>query len=77
MVEKIPYLMSLGITTVELMPVFQFDAQEAPAELTNYWGYAPMSFFAPHRLQHAARRAAPQRRRVPRHGQGAAPRRHR
>ncbi|MFO1285740.1 MAG: alpha-amylase family glycosyl hydrolase [Rubrivivax sp.] len=47
-VEKIPYLMSLGITAVELMPVFQFDAQEAPAGLTNYWGYAPMSFFAPH-----------------------------
>ncbi|MFO1269677.1 MAG: alpha-amylase family glycosyl hydrolase [Rubrivivax sp.] len=47
-VGKIPYLMSLGVTAVELMPVFQFDAQEAPAGLTNYWGYAPMSFFAPH-----------------------------
>ncbi len=47
-VEKIPYLQSLGITAVELMPVFQFDPQDAPPGLTNYWGYAPVSFFAPH-----------------------------
>jgi isoamylase len=46
--EKIPYLKDLGITAVELMPVFQFDAQDAPAGLENYWGYSPMSFFAPH-----------------------------
>lgn len=43
LVEKIPYLQSLGITTVELMPVFQFDPQE-----DNYWGYMPLSFFALH-----------------------------
>jgi glycogen operon protein len=42
-VEKIPYLKELGITAVELMPVFQFDPQEG-----NYWGYMPLSFFAPH-----------------------------
>jgi len=48
LVEKIPYLKDLGITAVELMPVFQFDAQDAPAGLENYWGYSPMSFFAPH-----------------------------
>jgi isoamylase len=48
LVEKIPYLRDLGITAVELMPVFQFDAQDAPAGLENYWGYSPMSFFAPH-----------------------------
>ena len=48
LVEKIPYLKNLGITAVELMPVFQFDAQDAPAGLENYWGYSPMSFFAPH-----------------------------
>ena len=42
-IEKIPYLRSLGITAVELMPVFQFDASEP-----NYWGYMPLSFFAPH-----------------------------
>jgi isoamylase len=48
LIEKIPYLKDLGITAVELMPVFQFDAQDAPADLENYWGYSPMSFFAPH-----------------------------
>ena len=35
--------MDLGITAVELMPVFQFDPDEH-----NYWGYMPLSFFAPH-----------------------------
>jgi len=45
LVEKIPYLKSLGITVVELMPIFQFDPQES-----NYWGYMPLSFFAPHHL---------------------------
>ena len=45
---KIPYLKELGITAVELLPVFQFDATEAPQGLTNYWGYNPVSLFAPH-----------------------------
>ncbi|MBV8834545.1 MAG: glycogen-debranching protein, partial [Acidobacteriaceae bacterium] len=49
LIEKIPYLQELGITAVELLPVFQFDAQDAPAGKVNYWGYAPVSFFAPHR----------------------------
>ena len=48
LIEKIPYLKELGITAVELLPVFQFDAQDAPAGKLNYWGYAPISFFAPH-----------------------------
>jgi isoamylase len=48
LIEKIPYLQQLGITAVELLPVFQFDAQDAPRGLVNYWGYAPVSFFAPH-----------------------------
>lgn len=47
LIEKIPYLVDLGITAVELMPVFQFDAQDALTG-TNYWGYSPISFFAPH-----------------------------
>jgi isoamylase len=47
-VEKIPYLQELGITAVELLPVFQFDAQDCPSGHFNYWGYAPISFFAPH-----------------------------
>jgi isoamylase len=48
LIEKIPYLQELGITAVELLPVFQFDAQDALPGLVNYWGYAPVSFFAPH-----------------------------
>jgi isoamylase len=47
-IEKIPYLKSLGITAVELLPVYQFDASDAPPGLTNYWGYDPIAFFAPH-----------------------------
>jgi isoamylase len=48
-IEKIPYLQDLGISAVELLPVFQFDPQDCPPGLVNYWGYAPISFFAPHR----------------------------
>ena len=48
LIEKIPYLQQLGVTAVELLPVFQFDPLDAPAGKVNYWGYAPISFFAPH-----------------------------
>jgi isoamylase len=48
LIEKIPYLKELGITAVELMPVQQYDEQDAPPGLSNYWGYSPMAFFAPH-----------------------------
>ncbi len=48
LVEKIPYLQELGITAVELLPVQQFDEQDVPAPLKNYWGYNPVGFFAPH-----------------------------
>lgn len=48
LMEKIPYLVDLGITAVELLPVFQFDWQDCPDGLVNYWGYSPISFFAPH-----------------------------
>ncbi len=48
LIEKIPYLQRLGVTAVELLPVFQFDVQDAPPGRVNYWGYAPVSFFAPH-----------------------------
>ncbi len=47
-IERIPYLVDLGITAVELLPVFAFDAQDAPGGRPNYWGYQPVSFFAPH-----------------------------
>ena len=51
-IEKIPYLKSLGITAVELMPTNEFpikDMHGNQPERGNYWGYDPMAFFAPHR----------------------------
>jgi len=55
LIEKIPYLQDLGITAVELLPVFQFDAQACPPGRVNYWGYQPVSFFAPHQAYSARR----------------------
>lgn len=48
LIEKIPYLKQLGITAVELMPIQQFDEEDAGPDLENYWGYSTMAFFAPH-----------------------------
>lgn len=50
--EKIPYLKDLGINAVELMPVFEFDEIKENRKyndkvLVDYWGYNPISFFAP------------------------------
>lgn len=53
-IEKIPYLKSLGVTAVELLPVFQFDDKEIlrilpdGTVLKNYWGYSTVGFFSPH-----------------------------
>ena len=55
LIEKIPYLKQLGISAVELLPVFQFDAQDCPPGKVNYWGYAPVSFFAPHQAYSSRR----------------------
>jgi glycogen operon protein len=55
LIEKIPYLHDLGVTAVELLPVHAFDEQDCPPGLTNYWGYSPISFFAPH-AQYSSRR---------------------
>ncbi len=55
LIQKIPYLQDLGITAVELLPVFQFDAQDCPFGRVNYWGYAPVSFFAPHQAYSSSR----------------------
>jgi isoamylase len=49
LIEKIPYLKSLGVTAVELLPIHQFDPQDVRPGLENYWGYSTMAFFAPHR----------------------------
>jgi isoamylase len=50
-VEKIPYLKDLGITAIELLPVFDFDETEVlrvvrGQPLVNYWGYSTIGFFA-------------------------------
>ncbi len=55
LVEKIPYLQQLGITAVELLPVFQFDSQDCPPGKVNYWGYSPVLFFAPHQAYSSRR----------------------
>ncbi len=51
-IEKIPYLKSLGVTAVELMPIHEFPVNDplgkTPAR-RNYWGYDSLAFFAPHR----------------------------
>jgi len=51
-VEKVPYLKDLGVTAVELLPVFDFDETAVLRQVdghavTNYWGYSTMGFFAP------------------------------
>lgn len=53
-IEKIPYLVELGITAVELMPIFEFDETrngrhdpETGLKLCNFWGYATLNFFCP------------------------------
>lgn len=52
-IEKIPYLKELGVTAVELLPVFEFDSKhplritEDGRELKNYWGYSTIGFFSP------------------------------
>lgn len=51
LIEKIPYLKQLGITAVELLPIHQFDEQDADharSDSVNYWGYSTLGFFAPH-----------------------------
>ena len=52
-VEKIPYLRQLGVTAVELLPIFEFDetllldSLPGARDHFDYWGYNPISFFAP------------------------------
>jgi glycogen operon protein len=54
LIEKLPYLAELGVTTLELLPVAEFDETEnrrvdplTGRRLVNFWGYSPVSFFAP------------------------------
>ena len=47
--EVLNYIKSLGVTSVELLPVHTFinDSQLLEKGLTNYWGYNSIGFFAP------------------------------
>ncbi len=52
LIEKIPYLQDLGITAVELLPIFDFDETAVlrvvdGKPLHNYWGYSTIGYFAP------------------------------
>jgi glycogen operon protein len=47
-VEKLPYLQELGVTAIELLPVFSFDPADAPPGRDNVWGYSPLNWFTPH-----------------------------
>lgn len=53
-IEKIPYLKELGINAIELMPIHEFNENEATQlnpntfqRLCNYWGYSSVNFFSP------------------------------
>jgi isoamylase len=53
-IEKIPYLQSIGVNCIELMPIFEFDEYENKRinpetgnQLCNYWGYSTVGFYAP------------------------------
>ena len=48
LIDALPYLQSLGITAIELLPSMAFDPADAPDGRQNYWGYSPLSWFAPH-----------------------------
>jgi glycogen operon protein len=47
--EVLEHIRSLGVTSVELLPVHTFvnDSQLVERKLTNYWGYNTIGFFAP------------------------------
>jgi isoamylase len=47
--EVVDYIRSLGVTSVELLPVHAFvnDRHLLEKHLTNYWGYNSIGFFAP------------------------------
>ncbi len=64
-IDKIPYLQELGITAVELLPVAEFDEADnyrknpiTGEPLHNFWGYHPLSFFAPKAAYAVDRRPA-------------------
>jgi isoamylase len=61
MIEKIPYLKKLGVNAVEFLPIYEFDEKHCKnrdpntnTPLLNYWGYNPISYFAPKRSYSAS-----------------------
>lgn len=53
-IEKIPFFKDLGVTSLEFLPVQEFNEKEVDRKnprtgetLTNYWGYSTAAFFAP------------------------------
>lgn len=53
LLEKLPYIRDLGVTTIELLPIHEFDEMEyyrtgdCRKHLRNFWGYSTVAFFAP------------------------------
>jgi glycogen operon protein len=54
LIEKIPYLKSIGITAIELLPINEFDETgihrtnpQTDEQLINFWGYDSLGYFAP------------------------------
>ncbi len=52
----IDYLVDLGVTAIELLPIHQFVPEHFTVEkgLTNYWGYSSIGFLAPHNAYSAS-----------------------
>ncbi len=48
LIDKIDHFKKLGITTIELLPVYCFDPTDSPHGLKNFWGYSPINWFTPH-----------------------------
>ncbi|MDR2397333.1 MAG: glycogen debranching protein GlgX [Spirochaetaceae bacterium] len=53
-IEKIPFFKDLGVTSLEFLPIQEFNEHELTRinprtgeTLLNYWGYSTMAFFAP------------------------------
>lgn len=53
-IEKIPYLLDLGVNAIELMPIHEFNEcsnhhmnPNTDERLYNFWGYSPIHFFYP------------------------------
>lgn len=48
LIEKLPHLRDLGVTSIELLPVYAFDPADAPEGRVNWWGYSPLNWFTPY-----------------------------